>query len=163
MERMVEEFLAFARGDAMEEATTVDAVALARDVVARSGGVATVAEVIGVPEPVALRPQAVGRALENLLQNANRYGKTVELRLEFQDHALCFRVEDDGPGIPLEARSEALKPFARLDRSRDPNHGGGVGLGLSIAADIARSHGGTLGLWESARLGGLRADLVIAR
>lgn len=163
MERMVEEFLAFARGDAMEEATAVDAVSLAQDILSRSGGEARLAEVIGVPEQVVLRPQAVGRALENLLQNANRYGKTVELRLEFQDHALCFRVEDDGPGIPTEARSEALKPFARLDRSRDPNRGGGVGLGLSIAADIARSHGGALGLWESTRLGGLRADLVVAR
>lgn len=162
MERMVEEFLAFARGDAMEEAVPVDAVALARDVLERSGGKARLAEVIGLAVPVTLRPQAIGRALANLLQNADRYGKTVELRLEFQGHGLCFRVEDDGPGIPAEARSEALKPFARLDRSRDPNQGGGVGLGLSIAADIARSHGGSLGLWESARLGGLRVDLLIA-
>lgn len=163
MERMVEEFLAFVRGDAMESPESVDAVALAREVLERSGGPGTLAEIIGTPAPVMLRPQAVARALQNLISNAQRYGKTVELRLEFLDHALCFRVEDDGPGIPPEARSEALKPFARLDQSRDPNRGGGVGLGLSIAADIARSHGGRLSLWESARLGGLRADLVIAR
>lgn len=163
MERMVEEFLAFVRGDATESAEQVDAVALAEDVVERLGGQIRLVEVIGKAAPVELRPQAVGRALENLLSNASRYGTAVELRLEFRDHALCFRVEDNGPGIPPEARSEALKPFARLDRSRDPNRGGGVGLGLSIAADIARSHGGTLSLWESQRLGGLRADLVIAR
>lgn len=163
MERMVEEFLAFVRGDAMESAVPVDAVALAEEVLTRLGGASRLAEVIGRPEPVVLRPQAVSRALENLLSNARRYGKVVELRLEFRENSLCFRVEDDGPGIPPEARIEALKPFARLDRSRDPNRGGGVGLGLSIAADIARSHGGTLNLWKSERLGGLRADLVIAR
>jgi two-component system osmolarity sensor histidine kinase EnvZ len=72
-------------------------------------------------------------------------------------------VEDDGPGIPMERRDEAVQPFARLDGARDPNKGGGVGLGLSIAADIARSHGGVLRLGESEGLGGLRAELVLAR
>jgi two-component system, OmpR family, osmolarity sensor histidine kinase EnvZ len=163
MERMVEEFLAFVRGDATESAELVDAVALVQGVLALAGGPARLVEVIGRPEPVVLRPQAVGRALENLVSNAGRYGRTVELRLEFRNHLLCFRVEDDGPGIPPGSRTEALKPFARLDRSRDPNQGGGVGLGLSIAADIARSHGGTIGLSQSDRLGGLRVDLVIAR
>jgi two-component system osmolarity sensor histidine kinase EnvZ len=163
MERMVEEFLAFVRGDAMEGAEAVDAVALALEVLDRLGGAEWLVEVIGAPEPVMLRPQAVSRALENLVSNAIRFGKTVQLRLEFRAHALVFRVEDDGPGIPPEARAEALKPFTRLDRSRDPNQGGGVGLGLSIAADVALSHGGTLSLSESEGLGGLRADLVIAR
>ena len=72
-------------------------------------------------------------------------------------------VEDDGPGIPAARREEALRPFARLDAARDPNHGGGVGLGLSIAADIARSHGGVLRLGQSADLGGLMAELIVAR
>lgn len=163
MERMVEEFLAFVRGDAMEGAEAVDAVSLAREVLDRLGGGGWLVEVIGTPAPVVLRPQAVSRALENLVSNAIRFGKTVQLRLEFRDHALVFRVEDDGPGIAPESRAEALKPFTRLDRSRDPNRGGGVGLGLSIAADVALSHGGTLSLSQSGSLGGLRADLVIAR
>jgi two-component system osmolarity sensor histidine kinase EnvZ len=76
---------------------------------------------------------------------------------------LRFTVEDDGPGIPPERREEALRPFTRLDAERDPNRGGGVGLGLSIAADVARSHGGGLHLGDADHLGGLRADLVIAR
>ena len=163
MERMVEEFLAFVRGDAMEGAEAVDAVALAREVLDRLGGREWLVEVIGTPAPVVLRPQAVSRALENLVSNAIRFGKVVQVRLEFRDHALVFRVEDDGPGIAPESREEALKPFTRLDRSRDPNRGGGVGLGLSIAADVALSHGGTLSLSQSEGLGGLRADLVIAR
>ncbi|MFN3210226.1 MAG: ATP-binding protein, partial [Roseovarius sp.] len=76
---------------------------------------------------------------------------------------LRIRVEDDGPGIPQTQREEALKPFARLDAARNQNLGTGVGLGLSIAMDIARAHGGTLRLGESERLGGLQADIVIGR
>jgi two-component system osmolarity sensor histidine kinase EnvZ len=56
-----------------------------------------------------------------------------------------------------------MRPFTRLDEARNPNRGGGVGLGLSIAADVARSHGGTLSLSNSARLGGLKAEIVLAR
>ncbi|HAW47352.1 MAG TPA: two-component sensor histidine kinase, partial [Roseovarius sp.] len=72
-------------------------------------------------------------------------------------------VEDDGPGIPPESRDEALRPFARLEPARNQNRGTGVGLGLSIVVDVARAHGGALRLGESARLGGLCADIVIAR
>ena len=79
------------------------------------------------------------------------------------ERSLRIRVEDDGPGIPEDLRTEALKPFARLDAVRNQNRGGGVGLGLAIAADIAPAHGGVLRLGRSARLGGLQADIVIGR
>lgn len=163
MERMVDEFLAFVRGDAMEGSAPTDAVALVRGIVATAGPKVVLAGVDGAAAPVELRPQAVARAVENLVSNACRYGRRVELRLVFQDQGLRIIVEDDGPGIPEAQREEALRPFTRLDQSRDPNHGGGVGLGLSIASDIALSHGGALRLGHSARLGGLRAELVIAR
>ncbi|MDP5359783.1 MAG: ATP-binding protein, partial [Paracoccaceae bacterium] len=71
--------------------------------------------------------------------------------------------EDDGPGIPPERYEEALSPFVRLDPARNQDKGSGVGLGLSIVADIARTQGGVLRLGESARLGGLKAELVLAR
>ena len=161
MERMVDEFLAFVRGDAMEGTEATDAVALVRAVAERSGAV--LAEIRGVPAPVEMRPQAVTRAVENLVSNARRYGSRVEISLWFREGSLWITVEDDGPGIPPEKRDEALRPFTRLDASRDPNKGGGVGLGLSIASDIALSHGGTLRLGQSARLGGLKADLTLAR
>jgi two-component system osmolarity sensor histidine kinase EnvZ len=110
-----------------------------------------------------LRPAAVTRALENLIGNAIRYGNRAEVSLALFDRTLRITVEDDGPGIPPERHDEALTPFSRLDSARDPNRGGGVGLGLSIAADIARTHGGNLHLGVSESLGGLKADFVIAR
>jgi two-component system osmolarity sensor histidine kinase EnvZ len=163
MERMVDEFLAFVRGDAMEGSEPTDAVALAQGAADRAGATVRLVSVEGQVEPVEMRPQAILRAVENLVSNAQRYGKRVELRLVFLDRSLRITVEDDGPGIPVEQRDEALRPFTRLDASRDPNRGAGVGLGLSIASDIALSHGGALRLGQSDALGGLKAELVIAR
>jgi len=163
MEQMVDEFLAFVRGDAMEGSEPTDAVALLREVVERAGPGVKLVSVDGTPEPVEMRPQAIVRAVENMVSNAQRFGSQVELRLIFQDRSLRIVVEDDGPGIPADRREEALRPFTRLDSSRDPNRGAGVGLGLSIASDIALSHGGALRLSQSEALGGLRVDLVIAR
>ncbi|MFN3936970.1 MAG: ATP-binding protein [Gemmobacter sp.] len=166
MERMLDAFLAFARGDAVEAPQNVDLRLLVEAAVdrARRGGQA----VDLVPPPAArwdmpLRPDAVGRALDNLLGNAARHGNRVRVTLVPGERSATVSVEDDGPGIPKDRRDEALRPFTRLDPARDPNRGGGVGLGLAIVADIARSHGGSLRLADSADLGGLRADLVLMR
>ncbi|MEY4982369.1 MAG: hypothetical protein RIR62_635 [Pseudomonadota bacterium] len=165
MERLVNEFLAFVRGDALEEAEMADPVALARRVVEnaqRAGQAVTLGRIDGAGRSL-MRPQAVARALENLLGNAVRHGKRAELSVTVTASTIRLTVEDDGPGIPEARREEALVAFSRLDLARDPNRGGGVGLGLTIAADIARSHGGTLRLGDSDRLGGLKAELVLAR
>jgi two-component system, OmpR family, osmolarity sensor histidine kinase EnvZ len=165
MERLVSEFLAFARGDAMEETELVDPATLAQRLVENARRMQQPVDLGQVQSPGAmkLRPQAVTRALENLLGNAVRYGKRAEVSVIFTDRSLRFVVEDDGPGIAADRRELALEPFERLDAARDPNKGGGVGLGLSIAADIARSHGGELRLSKSEALGGLRAELSLAR
>ncbi|WP_102224674.1 ATP-binding protein [Acidimangrovimonas sediminis] len=166
MERLLEAFLSFARGDAMEEPEEVDVAELVQRVVenARRAGQDVTLARIDAPEGlrVKLRPQAVGRAVENLVVNGVRYGKRAEVSLLLGAGHVHIVVEDDGPGIPAARRDEALRPFTRLDSARDPNRGGGVGLGLSIAADTARSHGGRLNLGES-HLGGLKAELVLAR
>jgi two-component system, OmpR family, osmolarity sensor histidine kinase EnvZ len=165
MERLVDEFLAFVRGDAMEGEELVDPVALVDRVIeasSRAGGKVIRGNVSGDGQ-VRLRPMAVSRALENLISNGLKFGTMVQVGLTMSDRMLRFTVEDDGPGIPKDLRDEAMRPFVRLSEARDPNRGGGVGLGLSIAADIARNHGGALRLSDSAAHGGLKAELEIAR
>jgi two-component system osmolarity sensor histidine kinase EnvZ len=112
---------------------------------------------------VPLREGGIRRAMENLVTNAVRYGTRAEVSVTLTERSLRIRVEDDGPGIPPESREDALRPFVRLEPARNQNRGTGVGLGLSIVADVAHAHGGTLRLGESARLGGLCAEIVIAR
>jgi two-component system, OmpR family, osmolarity sensor histidine kinase EnvZ len=166
MERLLDAFLNFVREDALEEeARRVDPVHLVRAVVedARRGGQNVALHAVEGTGEAMLREVALRRALGNLIGNAVRYGSRAELSLAISDRAVRFTVEDDGPGIPKEQREEAMRPFTRLDAARNQNRGVGVGLGLAITADIARSHGGTLRLGDSARLGGLKADLVLAR
>jgi two-component system osmolarity sensor histidine kinase EnvZ len=165
MEALLATFLDFARGEALDDPVLSDPVHLARDLVedvVRGGG----RVILVAPDDataVMLRPQAVRRCLSNLLSNALRYGQTVRLSVVFPNRSICFSIEDDGPGIPADRRAEAVKPFARLDEARNQDQGSGVGLGLSIARDIAQRHGGSLILGESADLGGLRVDLILPR
>ena len=164
MERLVDEFLSFARGVAMETPVATDPVALVARVAEnarRSGG--SVSLHSDGEGTALLRPDAVTRAVENLIGNALRYGTRCEVSVTVTERSIRICIEDDGPGIPGERREEAMRPFTRLDEARNPNRGGGVGLGLSIAADVARSHGGTLTLADSARLGGLKAEIILAR
>jgi two-component system osmolarity sensor histidine kinase EnvZ len=168
MERMLGEFLAFARGDGVEESAPVDPFALAERLVEdaeRGGTRVTLTRIDETPRDrlVTMRPTAVRRAVENLIANAARYGRRVALSVRLLPKTLDFVVEDDGPGIAPEDRTRALAPFARLDAARNQDLGGGVGLGLSIALDVARGHGGSLDLGESAELGGLRAVLRLPR
>ncbi|WP_299731514.1 ATP-binding protein [uncultured Tateyamaria sp.] len=167
MQEMIDAFLSFAKGDSEGEPEKVDPIALARGLVEsaqRAGQPVTLAEVEGDGEgTVMLRVPAMRRALDNLITNAVRYGQRAEVSVRLSDKSLRFRVEDAGPGIPESQRADAQRPFVRLDPSRNQNQGSGVGLGLAIATDIARSHGGVLRLGHSDKLGGLRADIVIAR
>ncbi|WP_370268486.1 ATP-binding protein [Nioella sp.] len=165
MEALLTAFLDFARSDALDDPEEVDVLALARQVAEDAGRMGGRVELV-LPDAVplsALRPGAVRRALSNLLTNALRYGSRARLSLTVMDRSLRFTVEDDGPGIAPGDRDRAVRPFARLDEARNQNRGGGVGRGLAIANDVARSHGGNLRLSDSADLGGLRVDLVLAR
>ncbi|MBF9050772.1 HAMP domain-containing protein [Roseobacter sp. HKCCD9010] len=165
MQALLTTFLDFARADALDDPVPTDPKALAERIVedaARGGGEAELLAPEAVPL-VDIRPQAVRRALGNLVSNAMRYGRRARVTLHVLDHAVRYTVEDDGPGIAPEDRAEALQPFVRLDAARNQDRGTGVGLGLAIANDIARSHGGTLRLSRSDALGGLRVDLVLAR
>lgn len=163
MERMLDAFLDFARGEAGEEPVRVDPADLVKEAVARAqrGDLPVTLGDITSPGETLLRVDAMSRALDNLIGNAVRYGGRAVVSVFCDDAAVYFRIDDPGPGIPEAMRDEAQKPFARLDRARNQDGGSGVGLGLSIAADIARSHGGGLILEQSPDLGGLRAVISI--
>lgn len=165
MERLLDEFLAFARSDALDDPTQTDPIALVRAVVDRRSAAHEPVK-IGVIQgegSAMIRPVAIERALENLIGNALRYGHQAVVDVVLSDRAVKISVQDDGPGIPADLRQEALKPFVRLDAARNQDQGPGVGLGLAIAHDIARRHGGSLRLGESRELGGLLVDLVLPR
>ncbi|MEM9811344.1 MAG: ATP-binding protein, partial [Pseudomonadota bacterium] len=166
MEDMVEAFLAFARGDQLDEIEDVAPEAVLADAVeaARRSGieVETVTDAAQGGE-MALRRKGVARALQNLIDNAADHGGRVRATLRLLPRTCEFVVEDDGPGIPTESREAVLRPFVKLDRARNLDRRGGVGLGLAIAQDVARAHGGALELSDSTDLGGLRALLRLPR
>lgn len=166
MEQLITAFLDFAKEESGEELARTDIMRFVVDVVQDAQRSGTKVQTTVMPKSkvhVKIRPMSIRRALENLIGNAVRYGTRAEVSLHVLETAIRITVEDDGPGIRPELREEALKPFARLDAARNQNEGSGVGLGLAIAADIVRSHGGTLRLGESETLGGLSADIVLPR
>ncbi|MBZ4023148.1 two-component sensor histidine kinase [Rhodobacter sp. TJ_12] len=165
MGKLVDAFLSFSREEAISgDAERIDICALVTQVVEdtrRAGQAVQLADCPEGPVIVTARPDALRRALENLIGNAVRYGTRAEVVIGQRARSLRVTVEDDGPGIPPERREEALRPFTRLDPARNQDRGQGVGLGLAIAADIARGHGGSLQLGVSTRLGGLAVELVL--
>lgn len=166
MERLVDEFLAFTRADALDAVKTIDpAVVLcaAFERAKRAGGAVTCGELDAARVAMSARPDALARALDNLISNALRYGHNAHISLTVHARSVVFCVEDDGPGIDASDREKALQPFVRLDAARSQSQGSGVGLGLAIATDIARKHGGSLRLGVSPKMGGLMVEMVIAR
>jgi two-component system osmolarity sensor histidine kinase EnvZ len=160
MQRMLEAYLAFARGDIGEAASPTDIPAMLETLRQESERLGHGTEVIYAGEPVAtVRPDAFKRCLANLLNNAARHGDRIRLEGSCDEKFLQIHVDDDGPGIPAEAREKVFRPFVRLDEARNQDEGG-TGLGLSIARDIARSHGGEIFLGASP-LGGLRASVRV--
>jgi len=159
MERMIEGYLAFARGEGSEAVSAIDLVDLVESLVsrARREGHDILWSIPDEPLILPCRPHALERALMNLLSNACRYGTHVRLTTGQSSRTIEILVDDDGPGIPLEKREEVFKAFTRLEGSRNPLTGG-IGLGLAIARDVVRSHGGEILLSDSP-MGGLRAKV----
>ncbi|TJW04809.1 MAG: two-component sensor histidine kinase [Mesorhizobium sp.] len=160
MQSMLEGYLAFARGEASEDPGRFDLDAyfqkLGEEAALRKCKLSTT--LVGDPH-VHVRPNAFARLLSNIIGNAFRYARTVEISADHRGGSLQVTVDDNGPGIPREKREEVFKPFLRLDEARNLD-ASGTGLGLSIARDIARSHGGDIML-EDSPLGGLRAVIKV--
>jgi two-component system, OmpR family, osmolarity sensor histidine kinase EnvZ len=163
MQHMLEDYLAFAKGDGGEEAAPTDVGELLVEVQEET-------EHYGTPIELRMRPvkgrlvlplkrQAFKRAVTNLVTNAARFGDMVIIRAGTDDAWLRIEVDDDGPGIPLSERDNVFRPFYRLDHARNQD-ASNSGLGLAIARDIVRSHGGDIALGVSS-LGGLRAAMRV--
>ncbi|NNC37421.1 MAG: two-component sensor histidine kinase [Hyphomonadaceae bacterium] len=158
METMLDGYLDFARGISQDEVKPTDMSELLRKLVkddeAPQPKLVTETDLV-----IRVRPMDMKRALSNLINNARSYGSQVEINAQKQDRRLIISIDDDGPGISEAKRGEAIKPFVRLDESRNQNVKG-VGLGLSIASDIIQAHGGQLTLDDSP-LGGLRCKVSL--
>jgi two-component system osmolarity sensor histidine kinase EnvZ len=160
MARMIEAYLAFARGDSGEAAAPTDMASFLEELKAdaeRHGHNTTV--VFHGHPIVAVKPAAFKRCLANLVSNAARFADAIAITGHRDHRYLSITVDDDGPGIPASLREDVFKPFMRLDDARNQDEGG-TGLGLAIARDIARSHGGDIMLGDSP-LGGLRATVRV--
>jgi two-component system osmolarity sensor histidine kinase EnvZ len=152
MERMIGGYLAFARGEQAEQAQEIDLGAVLEEVAAGARRAGAVVRVDATPGMlVHLRPDAARRAITNLVDNARRHAARVQLGASKTERAVLVTVDDDGPGIPPDRRESVFRPF-------ESDSTGGTGLGLTIARDIVRAHGGDIVL-EDSPLGGLRARI----
>ncbi len=162
MERLVQLYLDFARGEGTETPVETDIAPLIEDLAAtmrRQGTELSLNQLGQLVVPI--RPNALRRCLGNLIANGARYGTHVWLTSRAVDDGVDILVDDDGPGIPPSERDHVFQPFIRLDSSRNPSTGG-IGLGLTIARDVARSHGGDVQL-ETSPQGGLRARVHLPK
>lgn len=160
MEHMLDDYLAFARGEGGEDASLTDLGELVREVAMAAERAHKKAQIkIAVPDHVSVSVRRAGlrRVLANLIDNALKHGTKVAVSLRRDEHLVEIAVEDDGPGIPEPKREEAFRPFHRLDEGRNLQSGGS-GLGLAIARDIARAHGGEI-LLDQSVMGGLKATV----
>lgn len=162
MEHMLDEYLAFARGEGGEASAITDLVQLVRDTasgVAKAKAAPDEALSVATPDSamVSVKPAGLRRCLSNLIDNGFKHGRHVRVTLTRDAKLAEIMVEDDGPGIPEARHEEAFRPFHRLDEGRNLQTGGS-GLGLAIARDIARAHGGDIYLGRS-EMGGLKATI----
>lgn len=155
MERLIGLYLTFARGEGTEQPQPTDIALLIEDLAARAarGGAAIALDLAHLPQAV-VRPEAMRRALSNLLDNAARHAHRIVVAAAPEGgQMLRIVIDDDGPGIPAERREQMLRPF-------ESGSAAGTGLGLAIARDIVAAHGGTLRL-DTSPLGGLRVAITI--
>ena len=158
MERMLNEYLEFSRNQKNEDTEIIKINSLIEEVVKKYNTEKIKINFDSNIE-ISLRQNTFKRCLNNLIDNSLSYGKKVEISTKKIVKDLIILIDDDGPGIPQEEYEKVMKPFYRIDKSRGQNKSG-VGLGLSIANDIVRSHGGSI-LLEKSPLNGLRVKISL--
>ena len=158
MERMLNEYLEFASHQKNEETKLTNINYVIKDLVKKYENDQIKLHLEDGPE-ITMRPNSIKRCLGNLIDNALVYGKRAEIFTKKTINSMIILVDDDGPGIPENEYQNITKPFYRIDKSRGQNKSG-VGLGLSIANDIIRSHGGNIA-FEKSPLSGLRVRISL--
>jgi len=158
MEKMLNEYLEFSRHQKTEETETVSMNAIIEETIKNYDNkkidISTKENI-----KINIRPNSIKRCLSNLIDNGTAYGEKVAISLAKENNNLLIHVDDNGPGISENEYQNVMKPFYRIDKSRGQNKSG-VGLGLSIANDIVRSHGGNI-LLSKSPLGGLRVKISL--
>ena len=165
MQNILDEFLEFSKNQQIEKVSEVSLIELYELLKDQGlnlhGKLQWYVNLKNQDRRVRLRQNNLSRALNNLIENAACYGSQIKVSIIEKQTRLLIHVEDNGPGIPSDKIKEAVKPFIRLDNSRNLNKPHGVGLGLSIASDLIKTHGGNLHLRKSKNLGGLKASLTL--
>ena len=163
LEQMIDGYLAFARGEGTEQTETASLGDILNSIFFASEKIDKGRLKLEIPETglpdFPMRRRAMKRALENIIGNAVRYASYAEIRAKYRGDNIYIFIDDDGPGIAEEHRADAIRPFVRLEESRNKATGG-TGLGLAIANDIILGHGGELS-FDDAPLGGLRVTVTL--
>jgi protein-histidine pros-kinase len=161
MTAMLDATLNYLRDDATEPWQRLDILALLESLAEDARETGRAVTLRGSAQPIAVQPITLRRCLTNLIDNALQYGEETELTIDDRAEQIIIEVRDNGPGIPENKMNAVFEPFVRLEASRNKNTGG-VGLGLAIAREAAKRHGGTITL-RNALGGGLIARLSIPR
>ena len=166
MEAMLDEFLEFSKSNIKEKSQKVVINDFIKTIVNRNKKHfknidLVISKSLEKGFSMRLRINGVKRAIQNIIDNSITYGKKVIIKINKDKNSLVFEFEDDGIGIDEKNYEKAFRPFSRLDESRNQNNHSGVGLGLSIANDVVRMHGGQITLYKSLDLGGLGVRIRI--
>ena len=163
MEEMIDAYLSFAAGEGDEPTEDTDVQTMLERIAKQTRG-AHHFDVVFTPPSTALpifplRRKGIRRAFENIISNALAYATKAEISARYRNDEVTIWFDDNGAGIPAERRADALRPFVRLEASRN-RQTGGTGLGLSITSDIVLGHGGEL-ILDDSPLGGLRVTIKL--
>ena len=159
MEKMLNDYLHFAKTQAQESTTKINLNNLLTTIKKNFNSEKVFFENDNTNIELSCRPIALKRSFENIIQNGLTYGNEVHIEIQKGNKRVVVIIEDDGPGIPEDQYKNVFKPFFRLDKSRSLNQSG-VGLGLAIVEDIINSHGGNIQLNKS-KYNGLQVKISL--